>query len=488
VTIATRACPIHWALQGRCNNLVKLSEDTSIVPLQMKTRCERCGSFIAGGADAYICSYECTFCPACADDTKKACPHCAGELVQRPRRNARMEPEVAVGSEPVKIRPGTVWTVSMGIWIFVSAAATITIYQMYRLTRDGASLGMVAGMEFSQIMAYAPLTPFVFYLAVRYPVRGGNWVKQSLLYAAAGLVFTVGHITIRGFTPYGYWDSTHRHWASAFWDSSTHSFTYSWLVVRSMFLASVVDDVCATYIPIVVIAHALLYYRRLQEKELRAAQLAAQLTKARLQTLKSQMQPHFLFNTLHSISSLMLTNVVAADRMMTSLSDLLRMSLEDNGNQLTTLSRELEFLSVYVEIEKARFEDRLHVVFDIAPECLDTQVPHLLLQPLVENAVRHGISKRSQPGRIFVLVRRGSDNLEVWIRDNGPGLVDPPEQAFKRGLGLSVARERLRELYGERQTCTIRNMPHGGAEVYLRMPFNAAVSALKSEAAAHRYL
>jgi len=396
-------------------------------------------------------------------------------------------PEVLRESDRVRIRPAIVWAASFGIWTFVSLAATITIYQLYRLTQGSADFWMVASMEFSHLLAYAPLTPFVIDLAVRYPFRRGDWVRQSLLYAAAGLVFTLGHIVIRGFTPYGYWDSVHRHWSYAFWDSSTHSFTYSWLAVRNMFLGSVVDDI-TTYIPIVIIAHALLYYRRLQSRELRATQLASQLTKARLQTLKSQMQPHFLFNTLHSISALMLTNVIAADRMMTSLSDLLRMSLEDNGNQLTTLSRELEFVSVYIEIEKARFEDRLHVVFDIAPECLDTQVPHLLLQPLVENAVRHGISKRSQPGEIIVIAKHSEDKLEVWVRDNGPGLVESAEEAFRRGLGLRIARERLQELYGEGQACRIRNMPEGGAEVYVSVPFCVLPSALKSEPVAHRYM
>jgi LytS/YehU family sensor histidine kinase len=150
-----------------------------------------------------------------------------------------------------------------------------------------------------------------------------------------------------------------------------------------MFLSSVVDDVVTTYLPIVLIAYVARYYQRFRERELRTSQLQAQLEKARLQSLKSQLQPHFLFNTLNSISALMLTNVKAADRMITRLGDLLRISLQTAGTQMTTLSRELEFVNCYIEIEKVRFEERLKVSVDVAPETLDASVPHLLLQPLV---------------------------------------------------------------------------------------------------------
>lgn len=135
--------------------------------------------------------------------------------------------------------------------------------------------------------------------------------------------------------------------------------------------------------------------------------------------MKSQLQPHFLFNTMHSISALMLTDVNAADRMMSRLSDLLRMSLESAGTQITTLNRELEFVHCYLDIEKVRFEERLHVIFDIAPETLDAQVPHLLLQPLVDNAVKHGISKVPGGGEIRITVSTQNGELKLKIEDNG---------------------------------------------------------------------
>jgi len=167
----------------------------------------------------------------------------------------------------------------------------------------------------------------------------------------------------------------------------------------------------------VVIAHAALYYRRFRERELRSAQLQAQLSDTRLLALKSQLQPHFLFNTLHSISSLMLTDVRAADTMIARLSDLLRMSLKDDGGHLTSLKRELEFAQAYLEIEKIRFGNRLRVKFEIAPEALDLKVPHLLLQPLIENSIKHGISTSNAGGEVTVRASLLDDRLNLSIAD-----------------------------------------------------------------------
>jgi signal transduction histidine kinase len=334
----------------------------------------------------------------------------------------------------------------------------------------GFGLGVIAGMEFSQILTYAPLTPFVFAFSMRYPLQRDNWVRRSLLHLAAGLVFTVAHISLRAVTPYGYWDPAHREWGSAIWDSHAHAFRAPWVVLKSMFFASVVDDVTGVYVTVVLVAHAVSYYRRFRERELRATQLEGQLAKAHLQTLKSQLQPHFLFNTMHSISALMLTDVNAADRMMSRLSDLLRISLETAGTQITTLNRELEFVNCYLDIEKVRFEERMNVVFDIAPETLDAQVPHLLLQPLVDNAVKHGISKLSEGGEIQIKVSAQNGELHFEIKDNGPG-VRRPGMLPANGLGLRITRERLQSLYGENQSLEMMSPPEGGVTIRVVIPF-----------------
>ena len=169
----------------------------------------------------------------------------------------------------------------------------------------------------------------------------------------------------------------------------------------------------------------------------------------------------------------MLTDVAAADRMMISLGDLLRMSLKENENQITTLAGETEFLSLYLEIERIRFEDKLHVLIDIAPNCLDAQVPHLLLQPLVENAIHHGVAKRSAKGRIRISSRHDCKHLYLLVTDNGPGFEpDRGQEPRRNGVGLITTRQRLQTLYGDSQCLTIRNLPEGGAEVCVEIPFS----------------
>ena len=175
-----------------------------------------------------------------------------------------------------------------------------------------------------------------------------------------------------------------------------------------------------------------------------------QIANSRLQALKSHLQPHFLFNTMHSISALMLTDVDTADKMMSRLSDLLRMSLENSEIQTTRLSRELEFAGGYLDIEKIRFEDRLNVVLDIAPETLDAQVPSLLLQPLVENAVRHGISRLSSGGQICIAASRDGNDLHLRVQGQW-AWSDYCRRTLASVLDwvFEPPRERLQTLYGQ---------------------------------------
>ena len=327
------------------------------------------------------------------------------------------------------------------------------------------------GMECSQILPYAVLTPFVFTFASRYAIRRKNWVRYLILYLAVGLAFSFAHVALTGMMPFGFWDGKDRGWQSAVWNSQIHKFRINWPVYQSLFFSNVVDDVSGAYLPIVLSAYMISFYRSSRERERRAVELEGQLAKANLQALKAQLQPHFLFNTMHSISALMLTDARAADQMMSRLSDLLRMSLENDGEQITSLSHELELVAGYLEIEKIRFGDRLNVVLDVANETLDAQVPHFLLQPLVENAVRHGIAKVSKRGEIRMTVTHQGDTLHLVISDNGPGLDDLDTFHWKSGLGLRATQERLQTLYGDRQKLEIRTHPDGGVEASIRIPF-----------------
>src|SRR5579864_4349450 len=435
----------------------------------MKSACEGCGCALPVDSTAYVCSYQCTFCPVCFSKIHGICSHCGGELMRRPRRTAPRKDESAIEEAPTKFRPAIIWAASVAVWTFVSLAYAMTIFESYRSTGSSIAFLSVLGLQSSQVLTYIPLTPFAFALANRYPIHRSNWARSSLALLAGGFIFTVAQVALRGLTPYAFWDPRLRHWVSAIWDSQAHGFRIHWYMYRTLFLTNVVDDVVATYLPIVLIAHVASYYLRFRERELRTSQLQAQLEKARLQALKSQLQPHFLFNTLNSISALMLTNVEAADRMITRLGDLLRISLETAATQVTTLSRELEFVNCYIEIEKVRFEERLKVTIDVAPETLDASVPHLLLQPLVDNAIKHGISRLVSGGEIRISAAQDDADLHLEVRDNGPGFKEP-NPSPSGGLGLRITRERLETIYGQDQSVELLSLPDGGVAARVCIP------------------
>jgi LytS/YehU family sensor histidine kinase len=221
------------------------------------------------------------------------------------------------------------------------------------------------------------------------------------------------------------------------------------------------------YWVIVAVTFAFNYYRKYRERELRALELEKRLAQAKLQALQMQLNPHFLFNTLHSVSALMHQDVEAADGMITRLSDLLRAALDNTDAQEVTVREELEFLKRYLDIEQTRFGSRLTVRMEIAPDSLDDLVPNLILQPLVENAIRHGIEPHAKPGCIGLRVRRSAGRLTVEVSDNGSGL---PDEAAEEGVGLSNTRARLRTLYAEAHGFELCKAPEGGLLARLTIP------------------
>lgn len=218
--------------------------------------------------------------------------------------------------------------------------------------------------------------------------------------------------------------------------------------------------------------------RRLRDRETQAARLEAQLARAQLQALEAQLHPHFLFNTLQAISTLVTENPPAARRMLALLGDLLRAVLDDAGRPEVPLARELDFARRYLEIERTRFPDRLAVRIDVDDALLDAAVPSLLLQPLVENAIRHGIAPRAAAGSVEVRAARRGDALVVEVRDDGAG----PDAASRgvseggRGLGLSATRARLAQLYGPAQSLTLAAGPAGGTVVTVTLPYRPAAA------------
>jgi LytS/YehU family sensor histidine kinase len=217
------------------------------------------------------------------------------------------------------------------------------------------------------------------------------------------------------------------------------------------------------------VAHGMMYYRRYRERDAQALQLARQLAQAELQVLKSQLHPHFLFNALNTISALMHRDVKAADRMLARLSDLLRAALDHTSAQEVTLLDELNFLESYLEIERARLAERLNVEVDVPPNVLDALVPHMILQPLVENAIRHGVAPRAAPGHVVIRARGRREMLDIEVLDDGPGLAQG--RSANGGLGLANTRARLEQLYAGEFTFEPRNRAEGGFRVSLSIPF-----------------
>lgn len=213
------------------------------------------------------------------------------------------------------------------------------------------------------------------------------------------------------------------------------------------------------------------YYERYRERELRASQLETRLAQARLQVLKMQLHPHFLFNTLNAISELVYKDPESAEHMITNLSDLLRLSLDNVGVQEVSLKQELDFLNKYVEIEQMRFHDRLRMKMWIEPDALDASVPNMILQPLVENAIRHGIGMRSSGGSIEIGAEREDGMLHLFVRDDGRGLVNGEQNALREGVGLANTRARLSHLYGATHRFDLNDSPGGGLTVDMAIPF-----------------
>lgn len=310
----------------------------------------------------------------------------------------------------------------------------------------------------------AALVPVVFWLGGRFPFARRNWLRRTLLHLVFSLTFAILHLVVESaiLTP-----------MKLFPGLMDKGFVATFFF---LLLIGFHGNVLA-YWSILGTRYALHYYRQYQERkrqalqlELQASELQTRLVRAQLSALKGQLQPHFLFNTLNAIMVLVRQGKgLQAEEMLARLSDLLRSVLEDVEAQEVPLRRELESLQLYLSIEQVRFQDRLRVEIDVDPALLDAAVPHLALQPIVENAIRHGIGRRSAAGRLRIGAAKVGESLRIEVRDDGPGLS--PEGAGTRGIGLANTRARLQQLHGDAAKLTVENDPQGGAVATLTVPW-----------------
>ena len=302
------------------------------------------------------------------------------------------------------------------------------------------------------------LSPVIFWLSGKFPFDGEHWKISVPVHLVASLVIALFQLSIDAFVlpKLGYL----RNYQTA-----------SYFETYKIFLLINLHFSVAIYWGVLAIHQAIKYYRKYRERELTTSQLEARLAQSRLQVLKMQLHPHFLFNTLNAISELIYKDRESADRMIMNLSDLLRMSFENLEVQEISLKQELEFLEKYLEIEQMRFHDRLTVDMQIAPETLEASVPNMVLQPLVENAIKHGIAPRSAGGRIDIEATRKNGDLKISVVDDGLGVPFGDLENLADGVGLSNTKRRLRHLYGEAHHFELRAPGKKGLRVDLTIPF-----------------
>lgn len=235
-----------------------------------------------------------------------------------------------------------------------------------------------------------------------------------------------------------------------------------WTMLNTTFMTSYFY-----YIGIIALVHGIIFAREHHAREVKALQEARAAVQAQLHVLKMELQPHFLFNTLHAISALMHRDVKVANEMLVLLAEMLDAALQTVRDQEVTLEKELETLKLYMQIQQIRFGDRLRVEYAIDPEALGARVPHLIFQPLVENAIKYGIADRAAGGRVEISAQISDERLQLAVQDDGPGLPDgnPP-----RGIGLTNTQERLSHLYGEGQRFELRDAPGGGVRAAVTIP------------------
>jgi two-component system LytT family sensor kinase len=351
-------------------------------------------------------------------------------------------------------------------WVF-GVATTLGLFstlQAYRLTMLAAKEGMpieigrllILNLAFWYIPAL--LLPSVVAVARRFRLDGAHRLRALAVHAAAAMGFAIvrfiGMIGVR----FLLWNN-----------GGVPPWMTSWSFLQQNFLTDL-DWFLMVYAGIVGASHALAYYHDAQERRLKESQLETRLVEARLKTLEAELHPHFLFNTLHAISTLVHRDPEAADRMISRLSDLLRITFDRSGEPRISLKEEIEFLQKYLDIEETRFQDRLTVRIEVDPEALDGEVPRMILQPLVENAIKHGIAPRSEPGFLQVLAGRAEERLWMEVRDNGSGLHGRTLKALRTGVGLSNTRARLEYLYGPQHRLEFSDR-NGGLTVRVEIPF-----------------
>ncbi|HEU4629423.1 MAG TPA: histidine kinase [Gemmatimonadaceae bacterium] len=356
-------------------------------------------------------------------------------------------------------RPWSTALLLLALWTVPGVFSAAQSYVSMRLEGEPVTWGRALLTQLPGWYFWALATPVIAWLGARAPLERGAWRRGVPVHVVAAIAAAVAHVafvvTLR---------------------KSTAEIPLTWGALAGRYLmAYLVFDVI-TYWAVLGVVLAVRYYREAQERARGAARLEAQLAQARLQALRMQLHPHFLFNALNSVAMLVREgDARQAVRMIAGLSDLLRQTLDGDGTHEVPLRDEIALLERYLAIERVRFADRLRVRIDVAAEVAEVRVPNLVLQPLVENAIRHGIARRAAAGAIDVVARREDGRLVLEVRDDGPGL-GPGFSAGPNGTGVGLAntRARLAQLYGAAGQLSIAARPDGGVVARVVVPLRGA--------------
>jgi two-component system, LytTR family, sensor kinase len=356
-----------------------------------------------------------------------------------------------------------------GVWTLLTLLAFMQGAVSTSLRGQGPPLGRMALVYFADWYTCAIFTPVFFWLARRVPIDRRRWRNVFLVYLPVSVVCVV--LKYSAFVPI-------RHAIAGGPESLRLALTYN-AVFELMIMWAVIG-----------VVHAVVFYRRYVDREQLAATLRAQLTEAQLEVLREQLRPHFLFNALNSVSTLLHRDPQAADDMIVELSDLLRASLEHRGAHEHALSDEISLVKKYLSIMRHRFEDRLVAEVRVDDSVRDALVPQFLLQPLVENALEHGIARRAGAGCVVVAAAargEGERENELWLSVTDDGPSSPTGLRFEEGVGLSNTRRRLEELYGDRQRLSVGAAERGvGTRVTVVLPLRTQRAAAPDDEHARR--
>jgi signal transduction histidine kinase len=363
---------------------------------------------------------------------------------------------------PLRSRTRT-FLILAGLFFIVTLFFTTSNFFLYLISTTEYRLSLWQDFLLYAVrwLPWAVCAPGAIWLAHRFPLRGRRWPAHLAVLIPGGLALA----GLESFISFGFYNLLLEPIVNL--PPSVGPYLKDFWLTNLNYLHNNI----VTFLVVLVSVWGLDYLRMYRERELAAGRLETELARANLQILKSQVNPHFLFNTLHMISTIVYQDPGLADRMISRLSDLLRATLEQPDAQKIPLKNELDVLALYLDIMKARFGDRLAVEYDIAPETLSALIPSFSLQPLVENAIKHGIMPRNEGGTVMIAASRDNGRLVVRVSDDGLGLKDDPKTLLDKGVGLKNIKSRLQSLYGSDCAFCFQNRSEGGVQIAFDIPF-----------------